>query len=227
MRLGGLQPCSLIDFPGALCAIVFTIGCNFRCPYCHNPELVDETAGELSIESFFAFLERRVGLLDGVTITGGEPTMHDDLPDMIARIKEMGFLVKLDTNGTHPAMLRDLITRKLVDYVAMDVKAPLSQYEATVARPVNTDALRQCIDLLREGAVAYEFRTTVVKVLLPPDAIRTIAHDIKGAERYYLQQFIPTKLLNPGFIRKTTYTKEELEALCADVRPFVEYCAVR
>ena len=139
MRIGGLQKSSLIDYPGKICAIVFTIGCNFRCPYCHNPELVDETAEELSQDEFFAFLEKRIGKLDAVTITGGEPTLHNDLVPFIIKIKELGFLVKLDSNGTHPDVLAQLISEKSVDYIAMDIKAPLQKYTQTVARPVDIE----------------------------------------------------------------------------------------
>lgn len=227
MRIGGLQRCSLIDYPGRACAIIFTIGCNFRCPYCHNPELVDETADVLSEAEVLSFLKKRRGLLEAVTITGGEPTVHADLASFVARIKSLGFLVKLDTNGTNPNALANLCERRLVDYVAMDIKAPLAKYAATVARPVDLVRIQESIRFLITGTVPYEFRTTVVKALLAPEDIRGIGELINGAHTYYLQKFVPTKLLNPAFIRKTTYSDGEYRNLLALVAPHVTNCYVR
>lgn len=227
MRIGGLQYCSLIDYPGKISAIVFTVGCNFRCPYCHNPELVDETATEITEATVFDFLKRRKNLLDAVTVTGGEPTMHDDLPDFLRRVKEMGFLVKLDSNGTNPDMLEHVIGEKLVDYLAMDMKAPLSSYEKVVGRPVSEEKMRRSIALLKESGVPYEFRTTVVKSLTSPDDLRGIGEDIRGARRYFLQKFVPTKTLNPAFIKKTTYTDGELSDFRTMMEEYVDECSIR
>ncbi|MEY3784053.1 MAG: hypothetical protein RLZZ230_375 [Candidatus Parcubacteria bacterium] len=227
MRLGGLQKTSLIDYPQKVCAIVFTVGCNFRCPYCHNPELVDETIDELLVEDFFAFLNQRAALLDAVTVTGGEPTMHDDLIPFINRIKKHGLLVKLDTNGTNPTMLTELIKQKIVDYVAMDIKAPLDKYEQTIARPVDIESIKQSIELLRSNQVDYEFRTTVVKSLLSEEDFRSIGELIRGAKRYYLQPFIPTKLLNPAFRNKACYSIPELERIQHLMSHYVSTCEIR
>ena len=227
MRIGGLQKNSLIDYPGKISAIVFTIGCNFRCPYCHNPELVDETADEIPEEDIFTFLKKRVGLLEAVTITGGEPTMHDDLLSFIRKVKNLGFLVKLDTNGTNPDMLEKALEEKLVDYVAMDIKSPLATYEKTANRPVDTVAIRRSIDLLIQGNTQYEFRTTLVKSLITPEDIDGIGRDIQGALRYYLQKFVPTKTLNPAFLRKTTFTDEELEQMRVNMQKYVKECIIR
>lgn len=227
MKIGGLQYCSLIDYPGKISAIVFTMGCNFRCPYCHNPELVDETATEVPEAKIFDFLTRRKNLLDAVTITGGEPTMHDDLPDFIRKIKEMGFLVKLDSNGTNPEMLERIIDEKLVDYVAMDIKAPLRSYEKTVGRPVNRASIEKSIALLLTGSVPYEFRTTVVKSLLSLTDLREIGESIRGAKTYNLQKFVPTKTLNPAFIKKTTYSDAEFREMQEMMGEFVGECSVR
>jgi pyruvate formate lyase activating enzyme len=227
MRLGGLQKCSLIDYPGKISAIVFTIGCNFRCPYCHNPELVDETAKEISTDSFFEFLNNRIGKLDAVTITGGEPTVHDDLLSFIRDIKKLGFLVKLDSNGTHSGVLKQAIDEKLVDYIAMDIKAPLSKYEGTVSRPVDLEEIKKSITLLKEGRVAYEFRTTVIKSLLSIEDFHAIGELISGAQLYYLQKFIPTKLLNPAFLKKTTYSDDEFKEIQSIMSNYVTTCALR
>ncbi len=227
MRIGGLQRCSYIDYPKHISAIIFTIGCNFRCPYCHNPELVDETAQEIPVADVLSFLRTRVGKLDGVTITGGEPTMHGDLLPFMRSIKEMGYDIKLDTNGTRPDTLQRLRQENLVDYIAMDIKAPFAKYEKTVARPTDIAAIKRSVALLMEGDTDYEFRTTVIKALLSPDDLRQIGEDIRGAKRYYLQKFISSKILNPGFIAKTTYTDEEFAQFQETLSAYVQECAIR
>lgn len=228
MTFGGFTPLTLIDFPGKIACIAFTIGCNFRCPYCHNPELVDETVEETFSEAYvLAFLEKRKNMYDGIVITGGEPTMHDDLLAFIQKVKKRGFLVKLDTNGTNPVLLKKLIDKKLVDYVAMDMKAPLAQYSKTVGRPVDTEAIRTSIALLMKGDVAYEFRTTILKALLTPDDIEGIVREIRGASQYYLQKFVPNNILNPQFKRKVTYSDEEFLDFQKMALSYVSYCGIR
>jgi len=227
MRIGGLTRCSLIDFPGQVSAIIFTIGCNFRCPYCHNPELVDETADIIPTEDVLDFLHTRIKQLDGVTITGGEPTMHDDLIPFIKEIKALGFKVKLDSNGTNPEMLEKIINEHLVDYLAMDIKAPFSDYASGVGRPVDMEKIKKSVRLIMSNTIPYEFRTTVVKALLSSEDIINISKDIKGAKKYYLQKFVSTKILNPGFIKKTTYTDEEFKEIQKNVQKYVTECYVR
>jgi pyruvate formate lyase activating enzyme len=227
MKIGGLQKVSFIDYPGKMAAIIFTMGCNFRCPYCHNPELVDETGTLLDIDAVCTFLEHRKNILDAVTITGGEPTLQSDLFPFIQKIKDMGYLVKLDTNGTHPEVIEALMSEHLVDYIAMDIKGPLREYEKTTARPVDTNAIRRSIALLMEGTIPYEFRTTVVKSLLTPEDLNEIGGDIQGARLYYLQKFVPNKTLNPAFLRKTTYTDDEFETMRRMMETYVTTCALR
>jgi len=228
MRFGGFERCTLIDYPGHVACVLYTIGCNFRCPYCHNPELVDETVERTFDENeILTFLDQRKGLLDGVVITGGEPTLHDDLLDFIGMVKAKGFMVKLDSNGTRPEMLQKAITEKLVDYIAMDIKSPLERYSQTVARPVDCRAIRQSIKLLMTSPVDYEFRTTVIKSFLSPEDIEQIGREIKGAKRYYLQKFIPTKLLNPQFRKKVSYDDRELEQFKTTLSAYVRYCGIR
>lgn len=227
MKIGGLDRCSFIDYPGKMSAIVFTVGCNFRCPYCHNPELVDETADLIPEAIVLDFLERRKNLLDAVTITGGEPTMHDDLPRFLRKVKRLGYLVKLDSNGTNPDMLKKIFAEELADYIAMDIKTPLYKYEQVVGRPVSEQALRRSIALIKESGIPYEFRTTVVKSLLSPEDLRGIGADIRGAKTYYLQKFTPTKTLNPAFIRKTTYSDEEFREMQEMMEEYVETCSIR
>lgn len=228
MIFGGFEKCTLIDYPGKMACMVYTIGCNFRCPYCHNPELVDETvAATVSEEEVLTFLDTRRGLLDGVVITGGEPTIHKDLIPFIEKVKAKGFLVKLDSNGTSPQVLKDLVSKQLVDYIAMDIKAPLSKYSQTVARPVNQMAIQESIDFLKTNTVPYEFRTTVVKSILSEEDVEMIGVEISGADRYFLQAFVPTKILNPQLRKKVSYSNEEMTSLLERIRPYVKYCAIR
>ncbi len=228
MIFGGFEKCTLVDYPGKVACMVYTIGCNFRCPYCHNPELVDETVETTYSEAaILDFLDTRKGLLDGVVITGGEPTMHEELPAFARRVKEKGFLVKLDTNGTNPEMLRRTIDEGLVDYVAMDIKSPLDSYSQTVARAVDVEAIRESISILLASPIEYEFRTTIVKSLLSPEDLKRIGEAIRGAKSYYLQKFVPTKILNPQFRRKVTYTDEEFVEFQKIMHEYVETCKIR
>lgn len=208
--IGGFQKSSLINYPEKISAVIFTQGCNFRCPYCHNPELgVNVLSTSYQISSMLDFLKSRIGKLDGVVITGGEPTLHKDLPDFIKQIKDMGFCVKLDTNGTNPCMLKELIESKLIDYVAMDIKAPIEKYKQIVYAKVDTDNILKSIEILKTSGIDYEFRTTVVKSQLSLSDFDKIGEIIKGAKKYYLQRFLPTKVLDESFIKEQTYSDVE------------------
>ncbi len=193
MLLKGLQKLTLLDFPDKIACTVFTGGCNFRCPFCHNaslvlPERMDETS--LADESFFTFLGTRRGILEGVCVTGGEPTLMPDLTDFLARIRAMGFAVKLDTNGSRPAVLREAVEAGLVDYVAMDIKNSLARYGETVGLPdFDPSTVAASMDYLLGGRVPYEFRTTLVRGLHTPADADAIGRRVAGAERYYLQGF--------------------------------------
>ena len=204
MHIYGIQKMTLLDYPEHVAATVFLNGCDFRCPYCHNFELVDGTARPLmEEEEFFSFLEKRKGILDGIAISGGEPCLHRELPDFIRRIRAMGFLVKLDTNGYHPEMLSNLIEEHLVDYVAMDIKNSFTKYGTTVGVPnLDTEPVGKSIDILMNSDIDYEFRTTVVKEFHELSDFEEIGEMIKGAKKYFLQQYtcrdsVPVKTLNP------------------------------
>lgn len=192
MKIAGIEKCSFVDYPGHLAAVFFTWGCNLNCYYCHNRSLLGKPAPPVrpwfDTEAALALLEERRGLLDSVVITGGEPTLQKDLAEFIRQVRALGYLVKLDTNGTRPHVVRALLDEGLLDYVAMDVKAPLDKYEAMVGAPVNHDAIHAGIDLLLAGRVDYEFRTTVVPQLYAAD-ILAIARRIRGSRRYVLQQY--------------------------------------
>jgi len=229
MKIGGLQKLSLIDFPGLLSCIVFTQGCNFRCSYCHNPELVlpEKFSPEIDIDSFFQFLEMRKKYLEGVSITGGEPTIHSDLPLFIEKIKNMDFKVKLDTNGWNPEILKKLFEKELLDYISMDVKGPFDKYSEIAGVKVDIEKIKESIELIKEAKIPYEFKTTVVKSQISFNDFKKIGEVIKGARHYFLQKFIPTKCVNPSFLKETTYSDEEFEDIKKFMNSFVEKCEIR
>lgn len=217
MIIGGLQKTSLLDFPEKIAAIVFTMGCNFRCGYCHNPELIN---GGAKIEEVFEFLKTRQGKLDGVVITGGEPCLQKDLPEFIKQVKELGFAVKLDTNGSFPEMLEKVLPD--LDYVAMDIKAPLEKYSQIVNVDVDTSKILKSIEILKNGGVDYEFRTTVVKSQLSFEDFEKIGQLIQGAPRYYLQRFEASKILDKSLENEKTYSTEEFERIIDILKPYVK-----
>lgn len=221
--IGGIQKTSLIDYPSKISAVIFTQGCNFRCPYCHNPELIQANSKQqIANSKIIAFLRSRIKKLDGVVITGGEPTLHADLPEFIKQIKELGFAVKLDTNGTNPEMLQQLIDEKLIDYVAMDIKAPIDKYSEVVCSRVDTDKILKSINILKNSNIKYEFRTTVVKSQLSRADFEKIGVLIKGAKKYYLQRFLPTKILDESFLSQETYSDEEFIPIIDLLKKYVE-----
>ncbi|MBN2884587.1 anaerobic ribonucleoside-triphosphate reductase activating protein [Patescibacteria group bacterium] len=243
MIIGGLEKLTLLDFPDNLAAIVFTKGCNFRCHYCYNPMLVwphrpealalDEKDIEkgyppVTEEDLFLFLQERLGKIDGVVITGGEPTLHADLPDFIRRIKKLGYLVKLDTNGTNPEMLTSLIKDKLIDYIAMDIKASWDKYQSVVDVPVNLDNLQKSVKIIMSSALPYEFRSTLVPDFHNSKDIESMGKAIEGADRWYLQKFKPDAgLLDPSFEHKSTFKDQELKDLALIGSKFVKKCEAR
>lgn len=229
MLIGGLQKLTLIDYPGKIAATVFTMGCNFLCSFCHNPELVDpllmKDQPALSESEIFEFLEKRKGDLEGVCVTGGEPTLHKDLAGFLSKIKSLGFSVKLDTNGSHPEMLENLIREKLVDYIAMDIKAPFDKYRG-ITGTANLEKIKKSIEIIKNFP-EYEFRTTVVPRFHTKEDIIQIAKEISPAKKFFLQQFYPTKTLDPEFKKEKGYSKEILAEFCEAVKPYFDYCGVR
>ena len=192
MRIAGLQKLTLLDFPGTVACTVFTGGCNLRCPFCHNASLVlpQRQTEEESVQSLMAFLKKRQGVLEGVAITGGEPLLHADIPELLENIRALGYRIKLDTNGTNPKLLRQIVSDGLVDRVAMDIKSSPEKYAETVGIPgFDLTPIEQSREFLLSGAVEYEFRTTVVKGIHTLQDIEGAARWIAGAKEYYLQQF--------------------------------------
>ena len=228
MRISGLQKLTLLDFPGHTACTVFTGGCNYRCPFCHNAELVLRPGEQPEIpeEEFFALLRKRKGLLDGVAVTGGEPTLQPDLPEFLARIRELGYAVKLDTNGTRPDLVKDLVGRDLVQYIAMDIKNAPERYAQTAGvEDPRLEAVQETAAFLLEGRVPYEFRTTVVKELHRPEDLEAIGRWLAGAEHYYIQCFTDSgDLIAPGL---NPCSREELDALLEAVRPHIPAAELR
>lgn len=230
MQIGGLQKTSLIDYPDKISAIVFTVGCNFRCGYCHNPELVSPPFPifNMTEEELFKFLQKRKKLLDGVTVTGGEPTLHEDLPEFLGKIKKLNFLIKLDTNGTNPEMLKKVIKEKLVDYLAMDIKAPIDNYKDVVFAKVDFKKIKESIKIIMESGLDYEFRSTILPDLHTFEDLLNMAKLVKGAKNYYLQRFESKgKLLDNEYFSKNSFSVQETEKMAKACLKYVKNCSVR
>jgi pyruvate formate lyase activating enzyme len=215
MEIGGLQRVSLNDYPGKICATVFTRGCNFRCAYCHNPELVDPDryGPVLPEEEVLSFLDKRRGKLEAVTVTGGEPSLQKDLARFLGELKEMNYLVKLDTNGSNPDALSTFIDKRLVDYIAMDFKGPLRKYGRIAAAKVDVSRIRRSIELVATSGIAHEFRTTVVRSQLGLEDFASMAKEIRHAGLYVLQPFVASKTLDSAFLSEASFTPEEFSSL--------------
>ena len=229
MLISGLQKLTLLDYPGKVACTVFTGGCNFRCPFCHNSTLVlpGQIAHDSSEEAVLSFLRKRVGVLDGVAVTGGEPLLHADIGDFLKEVKALGFLVKLDTNGSFPDRLISLVEAGLVDRVAMDIKNAPALYAKTAGlEHFDLAGVERSKDFLLEGRVDYEFRTTVVKGLHTRESLTEAAHWIEGAKEYYLQQY-----KDSGAILDSTglssFDADEMHALADAVRPIIPAVQVR
>ncbi len=226
MNISGLQKTTLLDYPGKVACTVFLAGCNLRCPFCHNAALVvrpaEDTIGE---DEFFAFLTKRRNILDGVCITGGEPTLRPDLPEFIEKIKAMGLSVKLDTNGTNPEMLGKLLDRGLLDYVAMDIKSAPDRYAVICGGADVIGKVRASAEILMAAGAEYEFRTTCVKPYHDKEAMAEIGRWLAGAKQYYLQEFVDSgDLIGTGM---ESFEKQEMEALRNAVLPYIENTHLR
>ncbi|OPY61916.1 MAG: Pyruvate formate-lyase 1-activating enzyme [Pelotomaculum sp. PtaU1.Bin065] len=222
MKISGLQKMTLLDYPGKIAATVFTGGCNFRCPFCHNASIVldVEKSPYISEEAFFDFLAKRKGFLEGICVSGGEPLLQHEIAEFIAKIKSLGFLVKLDTNGSFPSKLKELIGAKLIDYVAMDIKNSPDSYARTAGTNENVlSRIKESVAFLLAGHVEYEFRTTVVKGFHTKEDFAAIGKWIQGAGMYFLQNFVDSgDLIQPGL---QGVKKAELAAFADTVREYV------
>lgn len=233
MIIGGIQKNSFIDYPGKISCVLFLRGCNFRCPYCHNPDLVlrpfPETNPVNDIE-IFEWLKIRHGFLDGVVITGGEPTLQKDLLSLCRKVKNLGYPIKLDTNGSRPGVLEDLFLNDVLDYVAMDVKTDPLRYDSLTQAPIDPALLLKSIRLIMSSGLPYEFRTTCVRPFVDEGIITMIGKTIEGAMCYALQAFSNAgKILNPNFFsnREPGFNQEEMERLRLFAAPWVKKCILR
>lgn len=231
MRISGLQKMTLLDYPGKIACTVFLGGCNFRCPFCHNGELLDAADAVMQTQELLAFLAKRKGLLDAVCISGGEPTLQPDLAGLLERIREMGYLIKLDTNGSRPEVLKDLVERGLLDYVAMDIKNSPERYGQTAGAQVELEKIEQSIRYLLEDHVDYELRTTVVAQLHDADAVLKMGQWVtacasgKKAKRWFVQPFVDRDtVLFTGLSRPN---EEQLSEFVERLGAFSEYSAIR
>lgn len=231
IEIGGLQKTTLIDFPGRIAATVFLLGCNFRCPFCYSAELVlsekIEKQPRISEKEFFDFLEEKKELLDGIVICGGEPTIHNDLPDFIGKIKKMGYLVKLDTNGSNPKILKKLIKDNLIDYVAMDIKAPFEKYDKATGIKVDSDSIKESIEIIKNSGLDYEFRMTVVPTLHEKEDVILAAKEIGPAKKLFLQNFRPEKTINPEFEKIKPYSQDFLLTIKEEISSLFKVCQIR
>ncbi len=233
MKFSAIQRFTLLDYPGKVACIAFTPGCNMRCGFCHNPEFVlPERVRELapnfiSEETFFNFLDGRRGLLDGVVVSGGEPTIWHDLPTFFCKVKERGFLTKLDTNGNNPTMLRELLDEKLIDYVAMDVKTSLSEYPRLVGPIVKPEYINESINLLRSSSVDYEFRTTLIKEVHTKEVLKALQALTAGARQFFLQTFRPGHTLRASFAEYHPFSQDELETIRKSFETSVSFVGIR
>jgi len=226
MLIAGFNKTSFLDYPGTVCAVVFTPACNFDCWYCHNRHILRTQGLKLIGEgTVLEHLEKRKGLLEGLVVTGGEPTLQKDLASFLRAVKKLGYLIKLDTNGSHPEVVRCLLGEGLLDYIAMDIKAPLAKYESIIRTAVDTDTLRESIGMLTTADIPYEFRTTFAPTLTQED-ILAICDDIKGAKAYWLQQYrIPQDFKVP--VSLAPHSKELVLETAVKVRDKLGVCDVR
>ncbi len=232
MQIGGLAKNSLIDFPGKLSSVLFFSGCNFNCPYCHNPELALGCSPDPAVPDFeeiCGFLASRRDFLDGVVISGGEPTLQSDLVDVCSRIKQLGYAVKLDTNGSRPGVLKRLIEQGLVDYIAMDLKTDPLLYRAYIQRDCDPDPIFSSIQIIMHSGIDYEFRTTCVKPIVTRQTIENICRQIRNAKLYALQHFRNQEVLHPEFFSDGEYEfcDDELVQLKAIADQWVQKCIIR
>lgn len=227
MKISGFQKMTLLDFPGKVACTLFTFGCNLRCPFCHNASLVLGGAlAEHTEEEILSYLEKRKGLLDGVCITGGEPLLQPDIADFIKKIKALGYAVKLDTNGCFPEKLKELVNGGLVDYVAMDIKNCLSKYPVTVGiKNFDIAPIKESIEFLVNGNIDFEFRTTIAKELHTLEDIKALAEEIKGAKKYFLQNFVDSgDLIGENL---SSHDKETLEEMKAEAKKTLDIVEIR
>ena len=228
MKIGGFKKTSLLDYPDKISAIVWTVGCNFHCPFCYNKDLVEGKVDLISENEILSFLEKRKGMLEGLVISGGEPLMQKDIARFCEKVKKTGYLVKIDTNGTYPKKLKELVDKKLVDYISMDIKAPKEKYDTLSGVKTNIKKIEESIEIIQKSGIDYEFKTTFVPNLLTKEDIMQIAKWLKNSKKFYLQQFKnDTPVLLSKLETVTPHSKEDLIDTFEKVKPFFKFSDIR
>ena len=228
MKIGGFQKTTLLDYPEHVSAIIWTVGCNFRCPFCYNTGLVYEESDLFSEDEILSFLDKRKAFLEALTISGGEPFLQKDLKNFCKKVKNLGYKIKIDTNGTFPDKLKEMIDEKLVDYISMDIKAPKEKYEKLSGVKTDIEKINKSIEILQNSDIDYEFKTTVVPEFLEDKDIQEIAKWIKGSNKYFLQQFkndIP--VIKSDLASLKPYSEEYLQNILKEVKPYFSKCKLR
>jgi len=229
MQIKGFQKISMVDYPGKICSVIFLPNCNFRCPYCHNPEIVlnDPRIEEISEEKVIDYMEEKRKWIDSICITGGEPTLHKGLPKFLEKIKKEKFLVKLDTNGTNPKMIKELLNKGLVDFVSMDIKSNPENYEKVAKAKIDLEKIKESIKIIKKSNIDYEFRTTILPELHTREDIKKIGEWLKRSKKFALQNFRPGKCLNPAYNKKSGFKKEDLKDFKLMLEPYFEKVEIR
>lgn len=232
MKIGGLQKVTLVDYPGKIACTVFLSGCNFRCPFCYSKELVlpidIKKQPEIDPKQFFSFLKERKGMIDACVLCGGEPTINNDLKDFIKKIKEIGYLIKLDTNGYLPEKLKELIDENLLDYIAMDIKSCFKDYSLATGINVDVSKIKESIELIKNSGIDYEFRTTIVPGIHTKESIIKMANDIGKAKKYFLQTFHGEKeTIDPAYTNLKSFPEEELKEVLKEISSLFNICKIR
>ncbi len=228
MKIGGFQKTSLLDYPDKISSIVWTIGCNLNCPFCYNTELVHETAQSIDVKQIITHLKKRKGIIEALVISGGEPFLQKDLDLFCKKIKKINILIKVDTNGTFPDKLNELIENKLVDYIAVDIKAPKNKYAKLTGGKIDIKDIQKTIDILQKSQIDYEFKTTIVPKFLTKKDILEIGKWLKGSKKYYLQQFkneMPVLSEELNYVKP--YDKKYIFEIIEEIKPLFEYCNAR
>jgi pyruvate formate lyase activating enzyme len=229
MKIGGLQKTSLLDYPDKLSAIIWTVGCNLRCPFCYNKNLINnENLDKINEEDVISFLKKRKKKLEALSISGGEPFLQKDIFEFIKKIKSIDYLIKIDTNGTFPNKLKKIINENLVDYISMDIKAPKGKYNLLCGKKVDIRNIQKSIDLIMDSSINYEFKTTIIPNLLDKNDLINIAKWIKGANQFFLQQFKnKSPLLSNKLEEIEPYSEEYLNDILLEIKPFFKKCNIR
>ena len=229
MNISGHQKTSLIDYPGKVSSVIFTSNCNFYCPFCHNPDLIKPQLKlyEIPEKDILNYLKKRKKIIDGLVITGGEPTIQPDLVSFIEKVKKEGFFVKLDTNGTNPEVLKKLFKKKLLDYVAMDIKSSEDKYQQATRTKVDVKKIKESIELIKKSGIDYEFRATIVPTLHTKKEIEGIGKLMNNVNKFYVQQFRPVRTLDPEFENIIPYDDESLKSFARILNKYIKNVEIR